>query len=124
MQLQAIDPMIQGIATIQEAEGQTPAIVLPYAYYAFERNTAQEPPYIVYWTPGRSDFFGDDLNYQGIMDLNIELYTKTKRYDLEKKIEANMMAAGLSFSKTESAIESDGVFMITYQTEVIITNGE
>ena len=120
MQLNQVDPMIAGIATIQAATTNTSAVILPYAYYAFDRNTAKAPPYIVYWSPGRSDMFADDCNYQHILDLNIELYTKTKRYDLETTIEANMKAAGLAYSKTESVIESDGVIMITYATEVII----
>lgn len=108
MQLQQIDPMIRQIAGS-----------LPVAYYAFPK-PGQAPPYLVYYSPGRSDFYADDLNYQGILDLNIELYTKTKNYSLETQIEANMKAAGLAYSKTESFIDSDGVFMITYMTEVII----
>lgn len=124
MLLTSLDPMIKDIATVQAATTNTPAVILPYAYYAFDRNTAKAPPYIVYWSPGRSDMFADDSNYQGILDLNIELYTKTKRYDLEAIVEANMAAQKLAYSKTESVVESDGVFMITYQTEVIITNGQ
>lgn len=108
MQLQQIDPMIRQIAGS-----------LPVAYYAFPK-PGQAPPYLVYYSPGRSDFYADDLNYQGILDLNIELYTKTKNYSLETQIEANMKAAGLAYSKTESFIDSDGVFMITYMTEVIL----
>ena len=120
MLLTQLEPMIKDIATTQAATTTTPAVVLPYAYYAFDKDTAKAPPYLVYWSPGRSDLFADGVNYQEILDLNIELYTKTKRYDLETAIEANMRAKNLAFSKTESAVESDGVFMITYATEVII----
>lgn len=120
MLLTQLEPMIKDIATTQAATTTTPAVVLPYAYYAFDKDAAKAPPYLVYWSPGRSDLFADGVNYQEILDLNIELYTKTKRYDLETAIEANMKAKGLAFSKTESAVESDGVFMITYATEVII----
>lgn len=119
MLLTQLEPMIKDIATTQAATTTTPAVILPYAYYAFPK-PGQAPPYIVYLSPGRSDLFADDINYQQILDLNIELYTKTKRYDLETVIEANMKAAGLAYSKTESVIESDGVFMITYATEVLI----
>ena len=120
MLLTQLEPMIRDIATVQVATTTTPATILPYAYYAFNKDTAKAPPYIVYLSPGRSDLFADDLNYKQILDLDIELYTKTKRYDLETVIEANMKAAGLAYSKTESVIESDGVFMITYATEVLI----
>lgn len=119
MLLTQLEPMIKDIATTQAATSTTPAVILPYAYYAFPK-PGQAPPYIVYLSPGRSDLFADDINYQQILDLDIELYTKTKRYDLEAIIEANMTAKGLAYSKTESVIESDGVFMITYATEVLI----
>lgn len=108
MLLKNLDPMIKEIA------GQ-----IPVAYYAFPK-PGQAPPYLVYYSPGRSDFFADDLNYQGILDLNIELYTKTKNYSLEQSIEAAMTAKGLAYGKIETFIESDGVFQITYTTEVII----
>lgn len=108
MLLKNLDPMIKEIA------GQ-----IPVAYYAFPK-PGKAPPYLVYYSPGRSDFFADDLNYQGILDLNIELYTKTKNYSLEQSIEAAMTAKGLAYGKTETFIESDGVFKITYTTEVII----
>lgn len=108
MLLKNLDPMIKEIA------GQ-----IPVAYYAFPK-PGQAPPYLVYYSPGRSDFFADDLNYQGILDLNIELYTKTKNYSLEQSIEAAMTAKGLAYGNTETFIESDGVFKITYTTEVII----
>lgn len=108
MLLKNLDPMIKEIA------GQ-----IPVAYYAFPK-PGKAPPYLVYYSPGRSDFFADDLNYQGILDLNIELYTKTKNYSLEQSIEAAMTAKGLAYGKIETFIESDGVFKITYTTEVII----
>lgn len=112
---------------LQDIDGMIATIGLPYAYYAFKKpvngGVAQAPPYVVYLSPGRSDFFADNSNYQGILDLNVELYTKTKRYDLEAQVEAALAANGLTFGKTETFIESDGVFMITYTTEVLITNG-
>ena len=112
MTLQSIDPMIRSIG-------------LPCAYYAFKKpeagGMAQAPPYIVYLSPGRSDLFADDTNYQHILDLDIELYTKTKRYDLEVAVETALTNNGLTYGKTETFIESDGVFQITYETEILIT---
>lgn len=109
---------------LQELDGIIASIGLPYAYYAFKKpvdgGVAQAPPYIVYLSPGRSDFFADDSNYQGILDLNIELYTRTKRYDLEAQVEAVLAANDMAFGKMETYIDSDDVFMITYITEVLI----
>lgn len=111
MQLTAIDPLIASIG-------------LPYAYYAFKKpesdGVAQAPPFIVYLSPGRSDLFADNTNYQYILDLDIELYTRTKRYDLEQSVEAVLEANGLTYGKIEAVIETEGLFQITYNTEVLI----
>ena len=48
MLLKDLDPMIAGIG-------------LPYKYYAFPK-PGQAPPYIVYYSPGRSDLFADNIN--------------------------------------------------------------
>ena len=112
MTLQSIDPMIRSIG-------------LPCAYYAFKKpeagGMAQAPPYIVYLSPGRSDLFADNCNYQHILDLDIELYTKTKRYDLEVAVESALKNNGLTYGKTETYIESDDVLQITYNTAILIT---
>lgn len=111
MLLREIDPLIQSIG-------------LPYAYYAFKRpssgGVAQAPPYIVYLSPGRSDLYADNSNYKHILDLDIELYTETKRYDLEQAVETVLANNGLTYSKTEAVIDSEGLFQILYQTEVLI----
>ena len=111
MQLTAIDPLISSIG-------------LPYTYYAFKTpssgGVAQSPPYIVYLSPGRSDLYADNINYKQILDLDIELYTATKRYDLEQAVETVLTNNGLTYAKTEAVIESEGLFQILYQTEVLI----
>lgn len=112
MLLREIDPLIRSIG-------------LPCAYHSFKKpesgGMAQAPPYIVYLSPGRSDLYADNVNYQHILDLDIELYTKTKRYDLEQAVETALTNNGLTYGKTETFIESDGVFQITYETEILIT---
>lgn len=110
MRLTDIEPMVASIG-------------LPYAYRAFDKNTAKAPPYIVYLSLGRDDFFADDQNYQKILNLQIELYTKTKRYDLEERVEAVLQENGFVYDVTEDYIDSDGVFMITYTMEVYINAG-
>lgn len=101
-----IEPMIKEIG-------------LPYAYRKFNK-TSQAPPYVVYFLPGNDDFVADDCNYQEIVELQIELYTKTKRFDLEADVKAVLKRHGLVYDVTEDYIESDGVIMITYTMEVAI----
>lgn len=93
---------------------------LPHAYYAFDRDTAVSPPYIVYYSPGRDDLMADNYNFAQIMELYIELYTATKRWDLENAVEQRLTAAGLAYDKSEAKIDTDGLYQITYYMEVVI----
>ena len=86
--------------------------------------TRQKPRRISYiFPPDGMIFFADDQNYQKILNLQIELYTKTKRYDLEERVEAVLQENGFVYDVTEDYIDSDGVFMITYTMEVYINAG-
>lgn len=105
---------------LAEIEPMIAEIGLPYAYYAFTKQTAKAPPYVVYYTPGHDDLFADNINYQKILQLRIELYTKTKRYDIEAEVEEVLRDHEITYTVTEDFIESDGVFMITYDMEVLI----
>lgn len=106
MRLQSLDSLMKGIG-------------LPCAYYAFPKPGAA-PPYLVYYSPGRDDLMADNINYSFIMELTIELYTSSKRWDLETTVEEALTAAGLAYGKNEAVIESDGLYQITYTTEVLI----
>lgn len=109
---------------LAEIEPMIAEIGLPYAYYAFTKNTAQAPPYVVFYSPGHDDLMADNTNYQKILQLRIELYTKTKRYDLEEEIEEILADHEITYSVTEDFIETDGVFMITYDMEVLINGSK
>ena len=92
---------------------------LPVAYDALP-TPGQAPPYMVYYSPGRDDLMADNLNYAFNVAPTTEIYTRTKRWDLEEAIEQQLTAAGLAYSKTEAIIESDGLIEIIYTTEVLI----
>lgn len=95
-------------------------IRLPYAYYEFPDDTVEAPPFICFYYPANSDFLADSSNYQKIEQLTIELYTDNKDLELEGKVEAVLKDYGLTFSRTESCIDAERMFMITYETEVLI----
>lgn len=97
---------------------------IPTAYYMFPEddpnNPAPPPPFICYYYPGDNDFKADDSNYQTIRPLTIELYTDTKDFTLEKAVEDKLTSCGLVYSRSESYIESEKLYEVIFETEVVI----
>ena len=101
-----------------------PGVTIPCAYYQFPEddpnNPAPPPPFICYYYPESNDFLADDVNYQNIRSLTIELYCDNKDFNLEKAVEDALTSNGFVYSKAEDYIESEKLYMTTYDTEVII----
>lgn len=105
--------------TFIEVKQMIESIGLPYTYDSFPNNVAPAPPYIVFNYPNNDDFGADNTNYVSIDLLNIELYTSTKDFELERNLEAVLNANGFYYDKTETFIRQDNIYQITYVTEVI-----
>lgn len=108
--------------THKEVNLMVKSMGLPYAYYQFPENTAQAPPFICYFYSGTNDLFADQENYQRIEELNIELYTKRKDFDLEASIEAILKANGFTYSRQDSYISDEKMWQIAYEMDVLITD--
>lgn len=110
----------QAVSGIQFGEGTIPA-----AYYQFPEddpnNPAPPPPFLVYYYPGSDDLTADNTNFQRIRPLTIELYSDSKDFSLEAAVETALNAAGLVYSRTETYVESEHLYMVTYNSEIIIT---
>lgn len=94
---------------------------LPYAYYEFPDGTEQTPPFICFWFPESDDFFADNQNYVGIRRLYVELYTDDKDFALEDTVAGVLSAHGLTFRKSDSYIDSERMWQILYEMEVILS---
>lgn len=105
----------------------SPGVLIPAAYYMFPEddpnNPAPPPPFLVYYYPGDNDLLADDTNYQKIRPLTVELYCDNKDFSIENAVEDALSSNGFVFSRTEAYIASEKLYMTTYETEVIITNG-
>lgn len=96
-------------------------IGLPYAYDHFDEDNAAEPPFICFFFEGSDDFTADNTNFQKIRPLTVELYTDNKDFSLENTVETALNAAGLVFSRNETYIDSERMYEVSYETEIIIT---
>ncbi len=64
--------------TEKEVFQMVESIGLPAAYHHFEEGQSPEPPFLVYLYPGTNNFSADGTVYQGINQMDIELYTDKK----------------------------------------------
>jgi len=92
-----------------------------FAYYQFPEGTSQAPPFVVFFYSQIDDLYADESNYQRIVRLNIELYTAEKDFDSEAAVEAVLAENDLTYYKEENYIDSEKLYQIAYEMEVIIT---
>jgi hypothetical protein len=97
---------------------------LPYEYFQFPEGTGQQCPFICFYFTGNADLGADNTNYSLIRNLVIELYTDNKDFDLEKRIEEALNAAGFYYSSAETYISSEKMYMVTYSMQVNILEEE
>ena len=106
--------------TFKEVSNMVKSIGLPYAYYEFPDGTEQTPPFVCFFFPESDDFFADNQNYVGIRRLYVELYTDNKDVQQEITVESVLVSNNLTYRKVEEYIDSEKMWQITYEMEVII----
>lgn len=88
---------------------------LPYRYHHFEVEEAVELPFICWIVPGSENFAADGKVYFQTNNVNIELYTDFKDFELEEKIEAVLDQKEIYWEKTEVYIESERLYEVYYE---------
>lgn len=107
----------------REVKQMVASFGFPFTYYSFPEKQAPALPYVLFYFPNTNNFSADDTVYQKAEALNIELYTKEKDYTSESAIEDVLEEYGIVWQKSESYLNSENMYEVLYQTEVII-NGE
>lgn len=107
--------------TYKEIATMVESIGLPYAYYQFPEGTDQACPFICFFLDSSNDFAADNTNYQKIRSLNIELYTDNKDFTLEQTVEDILSGSGLVYYREETYLDSERMYMVSYETEIVIT---
>lgn len=94
------------------------SVGVPYRYRIFKGKEIPAPPFITYYIE-RERFYGAD-EYNGLKKstIVIELYTASKNFELEARIEAEL--AGIEFEKSEEFDDTDEVYRITYVTTLTL----
>ena len=105
--------------TYDEIYAMISGIGYPAAYYQFPE-TSQAPPFICFYFPTSDDFIADGENYLKKEVLYIELYTREKSFETEKRVEAALRANGFVYTRTETYLDTEKMFMELYTMEVYI----
>lgn len=92
---------------------------LPLAYDHFAEGESPDPPFLVFLFPGTDNVFADNRVWQKVNRLNIELYTVEKNPETEERIEDILDSYEIPYEKTEVWIESEKMYEVLYQTEII-----
>ena len=67
-------------------------------------------------------FYKNNTIYVDKEVLNIELYTRQRDFEQEKAVETVLRSNGLTYSKEAAFIESEAIWQIAYESEVIIND--
>ena len=86
---------------------------LPVAYHHF--TSPPSPPYVVYLFAYNTNFGADNKVYQAIDNYQVELYTTKKDPDSEKLVEDLFDSNDIFWDKSETWIESEGLYQVVYE---------
>ena len=86
---------------------------LPVAYHHFV--SPPSPPYVVYLFSYSSNFGADNKVYEDFKNFQVELYTPKKDLTSEKLIEDLFNANSIYWEKTETYIDSEGLYQVLYE---------
>lgn len=107
--------------TFQDISQMIASIGYPYNYYQFEENSAPALPYVLFYYPQRDDVIADNKNYALKTALNVELCTEEKDFEAEADVEAVLINHEIPFTKTETYIDSEKMYLILYEMEVFLS---
>lgn len=93
---------------------------IPVAYYAFSTGNVPPCPFMVYYYPSNNDEVADGTNYAKIVQINVELYTDTKDFGTEARVEALLNSMGLVYTRAEQYITAEEMYEVLYESEVAI----
>lgn len=106
--------------TYKDVEDVIASVGLPHAYYQFTKQTALPPPFICYYYDGSDDLEADNTNYKKIRPLVIELYTDKKDFNLEMSVENVLNTNGFVFTRAETPIDTEQMYMVVFRTTAVI----
>ena len=105
--------------TYSEIRAMVEEIGLPFAYDHFAEGESPPPPFVVFLLPGTNNFMADDVVYEQVTEISIELYTNLKMPPWERRIEKILNNHEIPWDKTEVWIDEEEMYEVRYELEEI-----
>ena len=93
---------------------------MPTAYLQYPVGEVPALPFTVFYYPNTNNFAADDSVFAKIEHVNIELYSANKSFAAESSVESVLEAHGLPWDKTEAYLDSENMYEVLYEVEIII----
>lgn len=87
-------------------------------YNAWPVGEAPPLPYVCYYSTGSDNFAADNVVYDSNRPVRIELYTRSKDLTTEAAVEAALTGAGIYWTRDESYIDDEKVFLTIYEVTI------
>lgn len=110
--------------TVKQIAKMVADLGLPNAYHHFDEGNPTAPPYIRWYFNGIDDMYADNINFQSIPELRIELYSDYKDFEHESTMESTFASSGWAYDKIDSYIESEKLYCTLYAGDIVITEEE
>ncbi len=91
---------------------------IPFAYDHFAEGESPDPPFCIFLIPGSDNFHADNVVYEKLSKLVIELYTDKKEPDLEERVEEVLSRHEMIWSRSEVWIDSEKLYEVRYEMTV------
>ena len=93
---------------------------LPVTYLQWHEGQVPPLPYVCYYFPNSNNMAADNIVYQRVSAINVELYTKEKDTDTETAFENVLASMGVVWQKSESYLSTEHMYEVLYESEVLI----
>lgn len=110
--------------TLEEIKTMVKSTGFPNAYYSWPEKEVPVLPYILFYLTDSQNFSADNHVYTKVSTLNIELFTTQKDPAAEATVEAVLDSAGIFWNKDENYLNSEKMYGILYDMEVLINDSE
>lgn len=103
--------------TLPELAQKLLTLGYPVAYSHFA--STQTPPFICYLVVDSDTFSADDKPIHESIDVDIELYVKSKSLAIENQIKDLLTENELSWTYNEIWLKDEGVFQCTFSIQIL-----
>ena len=105
--------------TLTDAVHAVKSTGTPVVAVRWPKGTSQATPYVCWVLDATRNAYGDDRVAKVIGRYEFELYADQRTMALEKSIEAEFDAAGISWSKSGTYVESEDLIETVYSMDLI-----